>query len=124
MAVNLQLDRLENATVDSQLYQSMLGSLMYTVIGTCPGISFAVNIRGVHGTLNSFSTFSQLRKFKDMLQLLSCNLSQLDSQLSKLASSDELGPHGWADQKKRTQVEKKLRHCERPYSHTACFSSW
>jgi len=50
MAVNLQLDRLESATVDSQLYQSMLGSLMYAAICTRPDISFAVNTLAQHAS--------------------------------------------------------------------------
>jgi len=50
MTVNLPLDRLENATIDSHLYQSMLGSLMYASIGTRPDISFAVNTLAQHAS--------------------------------------------------------------------------
>ena len=50
MAANLQLDRLENPTVDTHHYQSMLGSLMYASIGTRPDISFAVNTLAQHAS--------------------------------------------------------------------------
>ena len=50
MTVNPSLDRLENATIDTHLYQSMLGSLMYASIGTRPDISFAVNTLAQHAS--------------------------------------------------------------------------
>jgi hypothetical protein len=50
MAANLQLDKLESPSVDTKLYQSMLGSLMYAAIGTHPDISFAVNTLAQHAT--------------------------------------------------------------------------
>src|SRR5260221_1634266 len=43
MAANINLPKLEVPEVDQHLYQSMLRSLMYTVIGTCPDIMFAVH---------------------------------------------------------------------------------
>jgi hypothetical protein len=48
MAANLQLDKLESPSVNTKLYQSMLGSLMYAAIGTHPDISFAVNTLAQH----------------------------------------------------------------------------
>src|SRR5260221_10834699 len=38
MAANLKLPKMESLTVNQCLYQSMLGSLMYVVIGTRPDI--------------------------------------------------------------------------------------
>src|SRR5258708_16903605 len=43
MAANLKLPKLEGPTIDQHLYQSMLGSLMYTAIGTRPDIMFSVH---------------------------------------------------------------------------------
>ena len=43
MAINIKLPKLETPEVDQRLYQSMLGSLMYVVIGTRPDIMFAVH---------------------------------------------------------------------------------
>ena len=43
MAANIKLPKLEVPTIDQQLYQSMLGSLMYAAIGTCPDIMVAVH---------------------------------------------------------------------------------
>src|SRR5258708_7727748 len=43
MAINIKLPKLETPEVDQCLYQSMLSSLMYAVIGTWPDIMFAVH---------------------------------------------------------------------------------
>jgi len=53
MAVNMQLKKLETPTVDIHQYQSMLGSLMYALIGAHPDISFAVNILAQHASAPS-----------------------------------------------------------------------
>lgn len=50
MAMNLQLEKLDNPTIDVHLYQSMLGSLMYAAVGTRPDISFAVNTLAQHAS--------------------------------------------------------------------------
>src|SRR5258708_34831459 len=43
MAANIKLPKLEVPAVDQHLYQSMLGSLMYAVIGTHPNIMFTIH---------------------------------------------------------------------------------
>ncbi len=43
MAANIKLPKLEVLEVDQHLYQSMLRSLMYAVIGTHPDIMFTVH---------------------------------------------------------------------------------
>ena len=43
MALNIKLPKLEAPEIDQQLYQSMLGSLMYAATGMRPGIMFAVH---------------------------------------------------------------------------------
>src|SRR5260370_38212226 len=48
MATNLKLPKLENLEVDQHLYQSMLGSLMYTAIGMHPDIMYAVHFLSQH----------------------------------------------------------------------------
>ena len=48
MATNLKLPKLESPAINQKLYQSMLGSLMYVVIGTCPNIMFAVHYLSQH----------------------------------------------------------------------------
>jgi Reverse transcriptase (RNA-dependent DNA polymerase) len=42
MATKLKLEKLESPMVDAQNYQSMLGSMMYTMTGTCPDLAFAI----------------------------------------------------------------------------------
>src|SRR5260221_9865084 len=48
MAANLKLLKMESPTVDKCMYQSMLGSLMYTAIGTQPDIMFAIHYLSQH----------------------------------------------------------------------------
>src|SRR5258706_10951710 len=48
MAANLKLPKMESPTVDKCMYQSMLGSLMYTAIGTQPDIMFAIHYLSQH----------------------------------------------------------------------------
>src|SRR5260370_29176625 len=48
MAANLKLPKLESPEVNQCLYQSMLGSLMYTAISTQPDIMFAVHFLSQH----------------------------------------------------------------------------
>src|SRR6266436_889751 len=48
MAANLKLPKMESPTVDQHMYQSMLGSLMYTAIGTWPNIMFAIHYLSQH----------------------------------------------------------------------------
>jgi transposase InsO family protein len=67
MAINLQLERQENATIDVHLYQSMLGSLMYAAVGTRPDISFAVNTLAQHA---SAPGEEHLRALKRIFQYL------------------------------------------------------
>jgi hypothetical protein len=67
MAMNLQLKKLDIPTVDVQLYQSMLGSLMYTAMGTRPNISFTVNTLAQH---TSSPGEEHLRALKRIFQYL------------------------------------------------------
>src|SRR5258708_21854380 len=48
MAANLKLPKMESPTIDQCVYQSMLGSLMYMVIGTWPNIMFAIHYLSQH----------------------------------------------------------------------------
>jgi hypothetical protein len=48
MAANLKLPKLEVATIDRHLFQSMLGSLMYAAVGTRPDIAFATHYLAQH----------------------------------------------------------------------------
>src|SRR5258708_6343050 len=48
MATNLKLPKMESPTIDQCVYQSMLGSLMYTAIGTQPDIMFAIHYLSQH----------------------------------------------------------------------------
>ena len=48
MAANLKLPKLEGLSINQQLYQSMLGSLMYVAIGTQPNIMYAVHYLSQH----------------------------------------------------------------------------
>jgi len=48
MATNLKLPKMESLTIDQHVYQSMLGSLMYTVIGTQPDIMFTIHYLSQH----------------------------------------------------------------------------
>jgi len=50
MAANLKLPKLEAPAIDQHLYQSMLGLLMYAVIGTQPDIMYAVHYLSQHST--------------------------------------------------------------------------
>jgi len=59
MAVNIKLPKLETLEVDQHLYQLMLGSLMYMVIGTQPDIMF-IQSRGLQ------------RKRRNLLEILRC----------------------------------------------------
>ena len=56
MATNLKLPALETSTVDQQLYQSMLGSLMYVAVGTRPNIMFAIHHLSQHSIAPGFVT--------------------------------------------------------------------
>ena len=42
MILKLKLEKLDSLAVNLQLYQSMLGSVMYAMIGTWPDLAFAV----------------------------------------------------------------------------------
>src|SRR5258708_6620150 len=48
MATNLKLPKMESPTIDQCMYQSMLGSLMYTAIGTRPDIMFTIHYLSQH----------------------------------------------------------------------------
>ena len=48
MAANSKLPILESPEIDQHLYQSMLGSLMYMAIGTCPDIMYAIHSLSQH----------------------------------------------------------------------------
>src|SRR5258705_11824393 len=48
MTTNLKLPKLEAPAIDQRLYQSMLGSLMYAVIGTRPNIMFTIHYLSQH----------------------------------------------------------------------------
>jgi ferritin len=50
MVVNPQLRKLDKPNINDQLYQSMLGSLMYAAVATHPDISFAVNTLAQHAS--------------------------------------------------------------------------
>ena len=48
MATKLKLEKLDTPTVDIQLYQSTLGSVMYTMTGTCPDLAYAIGYLSRH----------------------------------------------------------------------------
>src|SRR5258708_23907463 len=48
MAANLKLPKMESLSINQRLYQSMLGSLMYAVIGTRPNIMFTIHYLSQH----------------------------------------------------------------------------
>jgi hypothetical protein len=48
IAPGLKLKWLEKATVNKSLYQLMLGSAMYAMVGTCPDIVFAICMLSQH----------------------------------------------------------------------------
>jgi hypothetical protein len=48
MTANLKLPKLKSPEINPQIYQSMLGSLMYAVISTRPDICFAVGYLAQH----------------------------------------------------------------------------
>jgi Reverse transcriptase (RNA-dependent DNA polymerase) len=48
MTAKLRLEKLSSPTVDTQFYQSMLGSVMYAMTGTRPDLAFAVGYLSRH----------------------------------------------------------------------------
>jgi Reverse transcriptase (RNA-dependent DNA polymerase)/Pol polyprotein, beta-barrel domain/gag-polypeptide of LTR copia-type/GAG-pre-integrase domain len=50
MATKLKLDKLDVPATDVQFYQSMLGSVMYAMIGTRPDLAFAVGYLSRHAS--------------------------------------------------------------------------
>jgi hypothetical protein len=62
MAANLKLPKLESPGVDTQLYQSMLGSLMYMAISMHPDICFAVGLLAQHATTPGEDHFNGIKR--------------------------------------------------------------
>jgi hypothetical protein len=61
MATELKLKKLENLTVDTQLYQSMLGSVMYTMTSTHPDLTFAIGYLSRHAVTPGTDHLSALK---------------------------------------------------------------
>ena len=62
MATKLKLEKLDAPTADVQLYQSMLGSVMYAMTGTRPNLAFAVGYLSRHSGTPSNEHLSTLKR--------------------------------------------------------------
>ena len=62
MAAKLKLEKLSSPTVNTQLYQSMLGSVMYTMTGTQPDLTFAMGYLSQHAATPSNEHLAALKQ--------------------------------------------------------------
>jgi hypothetical protein len=61
MATKLKLEKLDSLKIDTHLYQSMLGSIMYAMTGTHPDIVFAIGYLSQHASAPSTEHLSALK---------------------------------------------------------------
>src|SRR5260370_18726013 len=117
MAANLKLPKLESPEVDQCLYQSMLGSLMYVAIGTCPNIMFAVHSLSQHSIapgeehLNTIKcVYHYLIRTRDLGLMF--HSKRLNDNLIGFSDSDWAGDPKFPETSFRLHIHI-LRSCDR-----------
>jgi hypothetical protein len=93
LAAGLKLERQESPTVNLSIYQSMLGSAMYAMVGTRPDIAFAMCILSQHSTAPGPAHLSALKRVYHYLSatkdfVLEFNGNTKDKQLVGYVDSD------------------------------------
>jgi hypothetical protein len=62
MTAKLKVEKLSSPAVDTQFYQSMLGSVMYAMTGTWPDLAFAIGYFSQHAAMSRNEHLAALKQ--------------------------------------------------------------
>src|SRR5260370_19083646 len=102
IAINFKLTILDSPEIDSCDYQSSIGNIMYTMLGMCPNIAYAV------GALSQFLA----NLGRDHLTTINCLLQYLNSMKElKLLYDGNSGEHDFVTYSDSDCAGDPCAHC-------------